>query len=529
MKRILIIACLALSAIGTSGADLSVSFNNVLLPETGAAYCMQKDKDGLLWIGTGDGLFCYDGYRYYHKRGFMPDAPYGVQAMAIMADIIYLGCDNGLYKYDIPTNKFECLISEICEINAIHQYGNIIYIGCKEGLWIWDMETKTGKCKSEDIKSVYAFAEYGESMLVGTLDGLYLLKNGRIFKRSYSDYVGVILQDVNEGYFWIGVEGNLFYYDAAEDRLQPTLDLTGNYVKCLAFDAHSNLYIGTDNGLYIRDEDKIRLYRHDSGNHSSIQNNIICDIYIDSEQNVWLGNNVGFSMIPYMSLCEIVPIRNLTNSTEGSLIHAISLDGSGNLWFGGTDGLIHCYDSKNGRCSDWYKQSSKSFPILHNRIRDIYNDRDGDVWILTDHGINLYDKDSRQLINFIVKEMNSDYSCTWAYDMYMDENRNLWIAAFNEGLFVVNKDVLIESGGACNADVFYGKSNGKLAGEHVYHIIPAVDGRIWISSNGGIDMIDPASRTVKHVSEESATSMLLDNEGRVWTAFINGLRCYDAL
>lgn len=133
MKRLLVIVCLALSISDAVGADWSVAFNNVLLPETGAAYCMQKDKDGLLWIGTGDGLFCYDGYRCYHKRGNIPVEPYGIQAMLVIDDIVYLGCDNGLYVYDIPTSRFECLISEICEINALHLYGDIIYIGCKEG------------------------------------------------------------------------------------------------------------------------------------------------------------------------------------------------------------------------------------------------------------------------------------------------------------------------------------------------------------------------------------------------------------
>lgn len=109
----------------------------------------------------------------------------------------------------------------------------------------------------------------------------------------------------------------------------------------------------------------------------------------------------------------------------------------------------------------------------------------------------------------------------------MDKERNLWIAAFNEGVFVVNKDTLIASGGKCKADVFYGKSNGKLAGEHVYHIVPDKQGRIWISSNRGIDRINPHDKNVAHISDESATSMLSDNQGRVWTSFENGIRCYD--
>ena len=38
----------------------------------------------------------------------------------------------------------------------------------------------------------------------------------------------------------------------------------------------------------------------------------------------------------------------------------------------------------------------------NNRVRKIYEDHDGDVWICTDHGINFYDRNSRQMRNFIV-------------------------------------------------------------------------------------------------------------------------------
>lgn len=263
--------------------------------------------------------------------------------------------------------------------------------------------------------------------------------------------------------------------------------MSGNYVKALSFDSRNNLYIGTDNGLYVIANNKIKLFQHDSSNSSTIQNNIICDIYIDRQQNIWLGNNVGFSMIPYKSSCDIVSLGDLTGNVGGNLIYAISQDKDNNLWLGGTDGLVRYSESQTGNEADWYKQSGNGLRILHNRVRDIYNDRDDDVWILTDHGINLYDKGTKKLINFIVENDNANYSCRWAYDIYMDKERNLWIAAFNEGVFVVNKDTLIASGGKCKADVFYGKSNGKLAGEHVYHIVPDKQGRIWISSNRGID------------------------------------------
>lgn len=504
-----------------------MSFQNVLIPGTGAAYCIEKDDDGLLWIGTGDGLYCYDGYRCYRREGDLKDNPYGIQAMKIIDYDIYLGCDNGFFVYDIKTNKFKRLVADIREINALLPYGQKIYIGCKEGLWAWDIADKQARSVVNGIKSVYAIAEYGENLLVGALNGLYLIKDGKAFKRDYSTYVGVIIPDIVDGFFWIGAEGNLFYYDASIDKLHPAINMSGNYVKSLSFDTDKNLYIGTDNGLFVKNGNDIKSFRHDSSNPSTIQNNIICDIYIDKQNNVWLGNNVGFSMIPYKSLCDIVSLEALTKKYNGNLIYAISQDNEHNLWLGGTDGLIRIDKYNSDKAADWYNQSDHRFPILHNRVRDIYNDSDGDVWILTDHGINLYDMDTKKLINYIVENEDGHYSCRWAYDIYMDDKRNMWIAAFNEGVFVINKDILVKSNGKCKADAFYGKSNGKLAGEHGYHIVPDLKKRIWVSSNAGIDRIEPTSQRVTHISDISATSMLTDCQGRIWTSFENGIRSYD--
>lgn len=59
MSRILVIAFAIFTCILPVSAELPMSFHNVLMPGTGTAYCMEKDEKGLLWIGTGDGLYCY--------------------------------------------------------------------------------------------------------------------------------------------------------------------------------------------------------------------------------------------------------------------------------------------------------------------------------------------------------------------------------------------------------------------------------------------------------------------------------------
>lgn len=529
MRKFLFITILILLSFYNSLlAQSPFTFHNVLIPETCVAYCMSKDNKGLLWIGTGDGLFCYDGYRCFQRKGFNSSSPKGIQVILIENNIIYLGCDNGFYSYNIETNQYNCIIKNITELNALLPYGNKIYIGCKQGLWIWDKTTNKAESVNNDLKQVYSIVEYGEGLLVGTLNGLFFVKEGKVFKRSYSNFVGVIIPDTNNGCYWIGTEGNLFYYYADNDRLTPVDELSGNYIKTIAIDSQKSLYIGTDNGLYIKQGKNIKHICHDSSNQLSIQNNIICDIYIDNLQNLWIGHNVGISMISNQSFCQLWPLGILTNQFGGNVINAISQDKDGNIWMGGTDGLIrYCKDSL-GDSADWYKQSGSRYHILHNRVWAIYNDSDGDVWIMTDHGINLYDKTTKKLRNFIVENDDGQFSCRWAYNLYMDNKRNLWIAAYNEGVFVINKERLLASNGCCKADIFYGESNGKLSGTHAYHIAQDKDENIWVSSNKGIDCISTKNYSLKHLMDQSASSMLSDDQQRIWIAYEGGIICFDS-
>lgn len=503
-------------------------FHNVLVPEAMGVYCMKKDEKGLLWMGTGVGLYCYDGYRCYRRTGNEVSTPQGIQTMSIEHNTIYLGCDNGFYAYQMETETYDSLIPNITEVNATLLYGNKIYIDCKQGLWAWDKKTCQAEPVCTELKHVYSIAEYKESFLVGTIDGLYSVKDGKAFKRYYTGFVGAIIPDKESGCYWIGTEGNLFQYHADTGNLQPLKDLKGNYIKTLALDADQNLYVGTDNGLYVKKGNDIRLVQHDSSNPLSIQNNIICDIYIDKQYNLWIGTDVGLSVISRQPFCQYWPLSILTKQFGGNVIHAISQDKNGNIWLGGTDGLIHYRKDRPNAGAIWYKQTEEHYRILHNRIRGIYNDRDGDVWILTDNGINLYDPTSRKLRNFIIENADGRFSCRWAYCMHMDEQRNLWVGTFNEGLFVINKERLLASAGIAKADVFYGKSNEKLAGPHVYFIAQDRKNQIWVSSNGGIDCIDPRQHRVRHISDQPAASMLTDRQQRIWIAFDGGIQCRDS-
>lgn len=91
----------------------------------------------------------------------------------------------------------------------------------------------------------------------------------------------------------------------------------------------------------------------------------------------------------------------------------------------------------------WYKQTNPSAPLAHNRVRKIYEDKEGDVWICTDHGINLYQKSTGKLLNFIVYDKTGKYSTAWAYDILQDQMGRMWMASYQGGVFVLDKQRLL--------------------------------------------------------------------------------------
>lgn len=91
----------------------------------------------------------------------------------------------------------------------------------------------------------------------------------------------------------------------------------------------------------------------------------------------------------------------------------------------------------------WYKQNNPSAPLAHNRVRKIYEDKEGDVWICTDHGINLYQKSTGKLLNFIVYDKTGKYSTAWAYDILQDQKGRMWMASYQGGVFVLDKQRLL--------------------------------------------------------------------------------------
>ena len=502
-------------------------FVNTTLSGAQTVSAITQDANGMIWLGTDNGLYSYDGYHDY--RHFTPHTfnHVRVNALGFEGSMLYMATANGILQFDA---KEETYVST----PAVEAYGDESRKKMQKELRVLDMKGR----KDAFGPDVYAILHTQKGLLVGSLLGLRLNNRPILLTPGAQPLVNALAYDAIRHCYWIGTEGALYCADRSLQNFSRIEALNGNSVKCLDEDKDGNLYIGTDNGLYrMAMNSSLEHFVHDSRNAATIPNNIVWACYVDKWQNVWIGTDNGLSRLSTHTFYRFTSLDKITFSGEGNFLHAILQTRNGEWWMGGTNGLIRYSEGvrAQGAVSEyqnvvWYKQNNPSAPLAHNRVRKIYEDRDGDVWICTDHGINLYNRATRQLLNFIAYDKTGKYSTAWAYDILQDKKGRIWMASYQGGIFVIEKPRLMaaiahaSSGTAtCVADYhFSDKGQNALSGLHVGQMV-----LIWASSYNHLDRIDPYTMRVTHVGDNAPINYLMASDnGNVWVGYNASVKCY---
>lgn len=520
IHRVYVVCLLALLVLPV----VAQRFINVSLEGAQTVCSITQDAQGMMWVGTDNGLYSYDGYHGYRHYQDHSYSNTRVNALAFDNNLLYLATGNGILKFDTHANAY-------LQTPAVADFQNEVKRKAMKELRVLDLQTRNANYGDD----VYALLHTSKGLLQGKINGLYL--NNRLLPLSAGaqPLVNALAYDAKRHCYWIGSEGALYCADLNLQTFSKIAALDGNSVKCLAEESNGNLYIGTDNGLYVMAmNNAIAHYSHDSRNEATIPNNIVWTCFVDKWQNVWIGTDNGLSRLTTHTYYNYVSLDRVTFSGEGNCLHAMLQTRNGEWWMGGTNGLIHYSQSKSSTGDAiyqnvaWYKQNNQAYPLTHNRVRKIYEDNDGDVWICTDHGINLYDHSSRQMRNFIVYDRTGKYSTAWAYDILQDKKGRLWMASYQGGVFVMDKASLLA--GKTVADYhFSDQGKNALSGLHVGQMVMDGKGRIWVSTFNRLDCINPYDMKVVHVTNSGVVNyMMTDSQGNIWVGDNSSVKCYYA-
>ena len=512
------------------------TFDNVSIAEAPSVCSFAQDEQGILWFGTEHGLYSYDGYRTI-PHNTNPDnttASTRVHSILIHHNMLYMATECGLLVYDIRKGRYEELNAKNDgDIRAVAIYANRLWFGGAQGLFSRNLQSGETRTESSSLHNIYSLLATKHGLLVGTISGLTLFNNGKLkpirIGEGRQPLVNALLSDGNN--VWIGTEGVLYHYDW--QRFVSASPLTGNSIKSLSLYGN-NIYAGTDNGLYIYNKVKKEATHalHDSRSPNSIANNIVWAVFSDRWGNLWAGTDQGVSGIRRRIFFSKTPLSDITQPGDGNCLHFIYRSPDGMMWLGGTNGLIG-YNAHHGFMPDekgnlaWFRQTSTNHYMSHNRVRRVYADREGNVIVCTDHGLNIYNPQTRHMRNIIVNDPSRRYSTAWAYDIVDDGMGRYWICSYMGGVFVISKEKLLH---ATTPTVVADRHLlNELQGLHVWQLVVDGKGYVWARMyDRGLDRINPHTMRVEHIvgKDRLINDICTDNKGNVWAAMNGEIKCF---
>lgn len=362
-----------------------------------------QDALGRIWMGTQDGLNRYDGYTFTvfrrDERSQASLADNYVNALFADGGRMWAGTASGLSCYDAATDAFENYglegrAMQVFDIAAVDD-GKLL-LATDLGVVLFDRATRTMEIRTYLTGiSVHTLCPFRDGFLVGTSNGVYT------YSATYGNVVRVLPQlaryDVasiiadGDG-FWVATHGNGLY--RLDEALQLTAHYTAaehpglvsDYIRVLKTDAEGRLWIGTFDGLSIRDPKTGRfVQRVHTAAPGSLSHNSIRSIFIDSQQGVWLGTYYGGANYYHPLAQRFGILRNIPseNSLGDNTVSCIVEAPEGSLWIGTNDDGMNLCDRRTGRFMEY---NTANGALLSNNVKCILPDGRGNLWIGTHAG-----------------------------------------------------------------------------------------------------------------------------------------------
>lgn len=474
--------------------------------------CLTKDPDNTIYAGTPDGMCAVQLKSDYNIETKIISARDGLinnRIEAIFYDTykrLWIGTPVGVTK--IENNKFT---NFTYSSGLAHNSVRGITQGQKGYIWF---STEGGISYTDSRSDPVTFKNYST-------------KNG-----FGGNFVYTMREDREHNY-WFGTFGKGVSKLISEELVSFTEadGLINDAILSLAQDANGRLYAGTTIGLSVIFQNNFQEYSQREGLYATE----IWAINIDPQGFIWLGTFNGlkllipenyFSLYPNITQIESEKARNLIGQSQkikdfysvqlssypelsGRRVADIMTDSKGRIWFACTDEGIG-YITINNEGFFKIRLFTTQHGLANNNPWCLYEDSQHRIWAgMIGGGVALFEEKSETFYKLMQKDGLVD---DVALALCEDPSGNLWIGS-ERGVTRLDMQKL-HAFLSDNADLRTGIKNFSvrdgLTDNSVNAITRDINGLLWVGTNNGLNVIDPASeRIIKTYTKKQG---LIDNE-----------------
>lgn len=552
----------------------------------GSVFAINQDYQGLIWIGTRDGLNKYDARKFTVYRNSPKDTASLSDnfIQSIVEDSkkrLWIGTSNGLNLYNrtldnfvrIPLAQYETTASstEPSVHFIMEDHYQQLWVGTNQGLYrIKDAHTLSTELvfnsMSVDVgnekitfKNVhYLYEDSHNKLWICTDDGVlsasYLPGQHKKLKinRAYSTrYTGKITADnravgmieVRKNEFWIATRGQgilvlndqtgaMSYHTHVDGD---TRTLPSNDIRSIMKDRKGRLWVGTFNGLSLYEHQSFKnFYANDNDPHS-LSNNSIRPIFQDRRGSIWIGTYFGGVSIMDDDIPAFKNFSHVShrNSLSYNVVSSFEEDEKGNLIIGTEGGGVNYLNLHSGQFSYAKHESDKESSLGHNNVKSLYRDRDGNLWVGTYGGGLDLKRKGTHYFEHIKHDAFDDKSLSnnSIYCLLEDGEGSLWVGTFGGGLNRMRK------GRSKTEFEHFTSTNKRLSSNRVRTIYEDAKGNLWVGTENGLNLKRKGTENFeffmsnphdhKSLSGNAVISIYEDHLHRIWIGtYMNGLNLY---
>lgn len=507
---------------------------------------IQEGLNASLWVKTAAGYCVYDP----QTESFERDMRQTFNRMGIkdIPQVIYIDRQKNLWGYVSGKGvefynlrlQLQYSFAFTDDVRGLPS-GNICSISeCRDGaLMVYD-DGKMACCKVGNEEEVVWRTDYISRQKLRNTKSL----------RAFAD---------QQDNIWLYGQGTLFVYNKRSDTWDTTpgnqLNLTGigvdHAVNDMGGDRNGNVWLGTTrNGLVLMSVTTHQMEQVQLNTMNRIsrltRSTDIRSIYIDDSDLLWIGSAkagvayYGDNIFKFESqfIGDITAIcqdstgmvwygtsNNGIIGYEGPLasvkVSALAVTNDGSLWVGSPqngltrikDGHAHYYSTAN---------DSTHRTMIDDHINAMTCDKQGNLWIATEGGLQIYNPRMNQFSNY-TKELGKIRTNNIT-SLFYGEGNNMLLGT-SEGLIVMN----VSTG---KMDHFTGNSTNieKFTNNYVTQVFEDSRGLIWVGTREGVNVLNLETDKLDKITEKSfglcnnnICGIAEDMKHNIWLTTSNGV------